>query len=181
MGAVNSADIDNTRGEVHVVVNKCDCDEILVLNGKNNISVQYFNTNDPHISENLLYERSYMGEMSDKHHVKKDISVRESQKLTMVVKYKLTDYVENNTQIKRVHGTGHIIFRSVEKKQCTSVQLCIESLGISEDGLAIAKYVGYFEKDFHFSNITNTVAESCVTFMLTFTSPPPPLNGIKKN
>ena len=175
MGIVNSADIDNTAGKVTIIANKnrCDCyDRTIVNNDNNDISTQYLNVN------NVLHERSYIGEISSKHVVSLHFSVCETQKITMTIVYKLTNYSEDNTQIKKVHGQGHIVFRN--NKHCTSVQLCIESLNISSDGDAVATYVGYLEKNFHFlyDDCYNccvpleTNVDTCVTFMLTFSAPP---------
>lgn len=172
MGAVNSADIDNTNGLVSIFSKKRKQLYEIVKNQTNDISIQYLNTNDPHISENLLYERSYMGEISSKHTESIHILLNEAQKISMEIKYKLTDYIENNDQVKRFHGLGHIGLRT--SGSYTTVQMCIESLNISEDGIATALYVGYLEKDFKISCSCEVKIDVCVTFMLTFSSPPIP-------
>jgi len=179
MGAVNSANIDNTTGKVNIFIAKksrsCDCerDVYFVKDADSNVSVQYLNTNDPDVSDHLLYERSYIAEISSKHCTDKNMCACETEKLSMVVTYKLIDYIENNNQIKRFHGLGHVILRT--NRQCTSVQVCLEKVDISSDGTAVATYEGYFEKDFFFTPTNGTKVDVCVTFMLTFTSLPPPV------
>lgn len=168
MGAVNSADIDNTKGVICIETKskQSECkhkkliNKSIVKNGEIDVSIQYLNVNNPQ-------ERSYMGELSGNYCVK-SLLVSEAQKLTMIVTYKLVDYIENNSQIKKYHGIGHIIFRSHEF--CTSVQLCIDSLTIGSDGQAVATYIGYFERDVELFKEKINI-DVCTTFMLTFTSP----------
>src|SRR5437868_4147821 len=171
MGQVTSANIDNTNGTTSIVANKlkyCQSDKIIVFNEQNNVSIQYINTHDTNESE--PNERSYMGEISGNYNVRANISVRESQQITVELRYTLVDYIEDNSQIERHHGLGHLIFRSVENRKCTSVQLCIDSINISSEGLIVATYIGYLEKDFKITTdcIDGTNIDLCVTFMLTF-------------
>lgn len=175
MGQINSADIDNTTGTINIIADKrCSAyDTPIVTNGVANISTQYLNINPE------LHERSYMGGISSKQIVNLQTVLCETQKVTINITYQLPMY-ENNSQIRKFHGIGHIILRNA--KQCTSVQLCLDSVDISETGQTIATYVGYLEKDFYFSHtnhnycnyfvLSETNIDLCVSFMITFTALP---------
>jgi hypothetical protein len=173
MGNANT-NIDNTTGTLSITANRnmCECrhDIYIVDNEQTNVSVQYLYTDDIQ-TQNV--ERSYIAGISGEHCVLKNLSFYEAQKVTLVIQYNLIDYVNENSKIKRFHGFGHIIFRNNEKNKCTSIQVFIDTVNISEDGHVVATYVGYFEKDFCFHCVDGTSVNVCTTFMFTVSIPPP--------
>lgn len=166
---VVNANIENTLGDLSIFLNrhhhKHRHNKYVIKCGESSVSTQFidFKNQDDH-------EKSYAGEISGNFCVCKCYCLEESREVRMVVKFKLSDFNIEGVHVMKSHGLGHVVFRSNRDKLCTSVVMCLHSFCVTDDGCAMATYVGHVEKNVKFGKYKSEV-DACVTFLVTYSVP----------